>query len=429
MLKHFRGWSFTLAAMFMLAGSMTYSASVVADEEETKTLTIGSKAPAIDVEHWVSDGHGKFKPVTEFEAGKVYVVEFWATWCGPCISSMPHLAETQAKYAEKGVQIISISDEDLETVEGFLEKPVRAAKGEDPEVGKTYGELTSAYCLTTDPDGSVQTDYMRAAGQNGIPTCFIVGKDAHVEWVGHPMSMDKALAAIVDGSWDRDAFLVTFRKKQERDILMTRISGKMRKGDKEGAMEILADAKKDAEGDTESLKALAQLEFQIRASSAMAKVQAGEIEEGLAELEEIAATAEPAQKSQLQSIRLRLQLQAEKFDDAAKLISDIANDKNTAPEFINQMAWQIHELYVKNDKLPPVIIDAAAAAAQIAVDKQPKNGMILDTLAHLLHHQGKLDEAIEWQTKAVENSGEASDEIKEGIESYLNELTKEKAEK
>ena len=60
-------------------------------------LTIGSDAPAIDVEHWVQDGKGKFKPVTEFAKGKVYVVEFWATWCGPCIMSMPHLVELQNK--------------------------------------------------------------------------------------------------------------------------------------------------------------------------------------------------------------------------------------------------------------------------------------------------------------------------------------------
>ena len=152
-----------------------------ASQVTAQELTIGSKAPKLDIEHWVSNGNDKFKPVKEFETGKVYVVEFWATWCGPCVMSMPHLAETQKKYADKGVQLISVSDEDLETVKGFLEKPVKGAEAEKDDKENTYGKLTSVYCLTTDPDKSVYEGYMDAAGQNGIPTCFIVGKSGVIE--------------------------------------------------------------------------------------------------------------------------------------------------------------------------------------------------------------------------------------------------------
>ena len=83
------------------------------------TLDVGSPAPELDVEYWLSRGTGnRFPKVTKFEPGKVYVVEFWATWCPPCIASMPHLSQLQNKYADS-VQIISISDEPLEEVEGF----------------------------------------------------------------------------------------------------------------------------------------------------------------------------------------------------------------------------------------------------------------------------------------------------------------------
>ena len=41
-----------------------------------------------------------------------------------------------------------------------------------------------------------------AAGQNGIPTAFIINGDGQVAWIGHPMGMDEPLAEIVDGTWD-----------------------------------------------------------------------------------------------------------------------------------------------------------------------------------------------------------------------------------
>ena len=73
---------------FLVAGLM--SSSVLSqpvqaqDEAQEKAsselLTIGSKAPALDVEFWVQNGEGSFKEVTDFKPGKVYIVEFWATW-------------------------------------------------------------------------------------------------------------------------------------------------------------------------------------------------------------------------------------------------------------------------------------------------------------------------------------------------------------
>jgi thiol-disulfide isomerase/thioredoxin len=445
-----------LVVIALLAGSSLPLAAqdkVAADESadiqsaegaETPSLTIGSTAPAISVEHWISDGEGKFKPVEKFEDGKVYVVEFWATWCGPCISSMPHLAELQTTYAEKGVQIISISDEDLETVEGFLKRPVRgargpkAAKGDSEEDSKekapakpvTYAKLTSAYCLTTDPDGSVKTDYMDAAGQNGIPTSFIVGKSGLIEWIGHPMSMDEPLEKIVSDEWDRDAFLETFRKEQERDLVMAKLRAKMQRGDAEGALEVLAAAKKAAEGDEETQAMYGQLEFRLKATFAMQKIQAGETKEGLADLDELMKTATPAEQQQLKMVKLNAMLSAEMLDEAAGMLTKIADEKETSPEILNQLAWGIYELAQDEEKeVSEPLMKAATAAAEKAVKAEPKNSMLLDTLAHLVHLQGDLDRAIELQTEATANLDEASSDAKKEIEGFLEELKEEKAGK
>ena len=192
------------AALVLCAGSSAYAQdkeSNYAQDKEPKKLTIGDKAPPIDIAHWI-----KGDKIDEFESGKVYVVEFWATWCGPCIASMPHLSELQEKYNDYDVKFIGVSDEPLQTVVNFL---FEEYKGD----GKIHNDRTH-YTLTTDPDESVKNDYFRAAGQRGIPTAFIIGKDTKIEWIGHPISMDDPLEAVVKDTWDREEARTNFETAQ-----------------------------------------------------------------------------------------------------------------------------------------------------------------------------------------------------------------------
>jgi thiol-disulfide isomerase/thioredoxin len=390
--------------------------------QDAPSLTIGSKAPSLDIEHWVSNGHDKFKPVTTFEKGNVYVVEFWATWCGPCIASMPHLAETQEKYASKKVQLVSVSDEDLPTVEKFLAKPV---KGSDDKE-QTYSKLTGAYCLTTDPDKSVYETYMDAAGQNGIPTAFIVGKSGFVEWIGHPMEMDEPLDKVVEDKWDRDTFAAEFKKAQARDLLMGKINQLARAGKMDEAMEQIGKAKIEYASDAEMVAMLEGFALNVKMSGAMRKMRSGKVEEAIAELDAIAETAEPAQKIQIAMSKCQMLVSTaiatgKNTELAANSLTSYAESKSASSATLNMFAWNIFEASQNKPDLSKGLIAAATKSAERAVELDPKNAAILDTLAHLLHAQGATARAIEIQTLAVQN---AEPNLKAELTEFLEQLKK-----
>ncbi|MCH7572240.1 MAG: redoxin family protein [Planctomycetes bacterium] len=170
-------------------------------------LKVGDKAPKLEISEWV-----KGKPITGFEKGRVYVVEFWATWCGPCIAGMPHVSEIQKEYADKGVKIIGVNIwDDPANVQPFMKNR------DDQPSGDELMQYTVAIEKKYDGEdpkktGLMAKTWMRAAGKNGIPTAFIVDQKGRIAWAGHPMGMDKPLEAIVNGDWSIKAEL----KKQEK---------------------------------------------------------------------------------------------------------------------------------------------------------------------------------------------------------------------
>ncbi|MFO0492586.1 MAG: TlpA disulfide reductase family protein, partial [bacterium] len=148
------------------------------------TLTVGDKAPALVVEKFL-----KGEPVTAFTPGKVYVVEFWATWCGPCIAAFPHLSKLQAEYKDKGVTFIGVNVWERPYNEGTLDKVAAFVEKQGERM---------AYTVAFDgKEAKTNKAWMEAAGQNGIPHAFIVNQDGIIAWMGHPMGMDEPLSKIV----------------------------------------------------------------------------------------------------------------------------------------------------------------------------------------------------------------------------------------
>jgi thiol-disulfide isomerase/thioredoxin len=148
------------------------------------SLQVDDAAPPIQVDHWL-----KGDAVTSFSKDHVYVVEFWATWCGPCIKSMPHLNELAERYAKDGLIVVALTKSDdantREAVEEFANGP-----------GKKYS-FRYAFCESD----TTYRDYMEAAGQNGIPCSFVIDRKGKLAYVGLPHDLDYVLERVIKGEW------------------------------------------------------------------------------------------------------------------------------------------------------------------------------------------------------------------------------------
>ncbi|MBN1816241.1 MAG: TlpA family protein disulfide reductase [Sedimentisphaerales bacterium] len=178
--------------MLSLALCILTSWAVAQDKPEAK---IGDPAAKLEGLEWIKGG-----PV-ELKKDKVFVVEFWATWCPPCRTSIPHLTEIQKKFRENDVTVIGISNETADKVKPFVEE-----KGDQ-----------MAYVVAIDPEKKTTPGYMEAYKQRGIPTAFIVDKQGNIVWVGHPMAdLDAVLAQIVEGTFNAREYARKKALEQEK---------------------------------------------------------------------------------------------------------------------------------------------------------------------------------------------------------------------
>ncbi|MFO0958855.1 MAG: TlpA disulfide reductase family protein [Isosphaeraceae bacterium] len=102
----------------------------------------------------------KGEPVLAFEPGKTYVVEFWATWCGPCLATIPHLTDLQKKYKDITFIGVSIWEDEPKEVAPFVKEMGDKMDATSPSMPIPDGAKTRGRRWPT---------WMDAAGEEGIP--------------------------------------------------------------------------------------------------------------------------------------------------------------------------------------------------------------------------------------------------------------------
>ena len=142
---------------------------------------VGSKTPSISIDEWL-----KGDAVTEFKSGTVYLVEFWGTWCHPCVDNIPHLSELQKKYGSQGLVVIGVATHETKD-RAFL-----------MDWMKTNGDAME-YTVAYDSDQSMEKDWdTGGSGDFRLPVCFLIDSSGKVVFAGHPAN--KKLESLIEAT-------------------------------------------------------------------------------------------------------------------------------------------------------------------------------------------------------------------------------------
>lgn len=389
-------------------------------------LGLGDPAPELRVSTWVKGG-----PVESLDPAKTYVVECWATWCGPCRTTIPHLTEMARQFPD--VTFIGMN---------VWERDPKA----DEKVAKFVADMGAKmdYSVAMDTaDQFMAKNWMEAAGQKGIPAAFLVDK-GQVVWIGHPMGgLKEALGEVAAGTFDVEKA----KKRVDAETRAEAFYMKAMKGstDDELAEEGQALEALDAEigsfGPNGEKFVAREVVEQARFGAAMRAYQKALFEQAdeqeIAKLEAAARAAAPASenfdeinKQILESIDQEREEQkigslfqryyaaiGENGDPntAAELGKQIEELNLQDPDTLNQLAWNI----LTSDKVKQRDLPLATRLAKKAMDStEEKRGDILDTYARALFDAGSVAEAIAYQRKAVAASPDEA-ELAETLQKYL----------
>lgn len=129
--------------------------------------SIGDKAPPLNITDWLAN-----VPTDKSLTGRPIIVDFWATWCGPCIKAVPHFNELKTEFA---------SNEDLLFLSMSDEKP--------DKINRSLKRIDFKSAVVTDAAGKTREAFQI----NAIPVTYLIDKAGIIQWMGSPEMLTAAM--------------------------------------------------------------------------------------------------------------------------------------------------------------------------------------------------------------------------------------------
>jgi len=343
----------------LLLALVAVTSSVLAADP---ALKVGDPAPKLQNRKWVQGD-----PVKEFEPGKAYVVEFWATWCLPCRASIPHLNEIYTKFKDQGLVVIGqdFGEQDDALVEPFIKK-----------MGAKMTYRVALDERTDSKKGKMVETWMTAARLISIPCAFLIDTQGVVAWIGNPMELkEEMVEQVLDGKYDIHKAAADYEKDFKNY---------------EKVFEAQQAWVKEMEPANAKAKAMSRAMREKKWDEALDDLIAAEklLPEG----------RRAAMMINLESYRFTILLGKKDYAAAYQLAAKMSDAHKDDSGLQNYLAWQI----VRDKTIEKPDLELAESLANRANEAaKGKDPEVLDTLARVLFMKGEKEEAVKAQAKSV----------------------------
>ncbi len=193
--------------LFLLLIALLWGSGNSRAQTPNQPLAVGDTLPFLNVQEWLQGD-----PIENWQEGHYYLIDLWATWCTPCLASMPLLQSLQDRYRGDGLVVIGITSEDkwgneLPAVKNFVD-------GRKNKIKYRLAWLSPSLSSDKKLQGIFVHDWMQRLGTMSLPKAFLLDGQGRLLWVGNPHSVEPRIQALLSGNFDMARARLEFQQSR-----------------------------------------------------------------------------------------------------------------------------------------------------------------------------------------------------------------------